>query len=198
MTSLNNPVNLPLDTNGYVKSSIWGQNMNPNVNTVASVTNPVTSWTTIYNPAPSYGVSSTANTPVNTYPSLSITKDGRVQMAFSGHVSAGVGGIRIARTRGGVTDYINQEPSQESSTVMKGSLFSDGFLGNGVLTDSYGIESTTRVRLNKTLSPSTTTDHCSADVLVLDVLNGDTIRLQLSNNTANDTTYIDEWLVQQQ
>ena len=195
MTSLNNPVNLPLDTNGYVKSSIWGQNMNPNVNTVASVTNPVTSWTTIYNPAPSYGVSSTANTPVNTYPSLSITKDGRVQMAFSGHVSAGVGGIRIARTRGGVTDYINQEPAEESSTVMKGSLFSDGI---GALTDSYGIQSTARVRLNKTLSNSITTDHCSADVLVLDVLNGDTIQLQLSNNTANDTTYIDEWLVQQQ
>ena len=78
---------------------------------------------------------------------------------------------------------------------MKGSLFSDGI---GTLTDSYGIQSTARVRLNKTLSNSTTTDHCSADVLVLDVLNGDTIQLQLSNNTANDTTYIDEWLVQQQ
>ena len=34
MTNLNNPVNLPLDSNGYVKASIWGQNMNPNVNSV--------------------------------------------------------------------------------------------------------------------------------------------------------------------
>ena len=46
MTSLNNPVNLPLDTNGYVKSSIWGQNMNPNVNNVAgSVSGSVASVT---------------------------------------------------------------------------------------------------------------------------------------------------------
>ena len=210
MTSLNNPVNLPLDTNGYVKSSIWGQNMNPNVNNVAgsvsgsvasvtgavgSVTNPVTSWITISHQTGLSATVSAVNSPVNIGSAITITKDGRVQMAFSGHVSAGVGGIRIARTRGGVTDYINQEPGEESSTVMNGSLFSDGI---GTLTDSYGIQYTARVRLNKTLSNSTTKDYGSADVLVLDVLNGDTIQLQLSNNTANDTTYIDEWLVQQQ
>ena len=149
MTSLNNPVNLPLDTNGYVKSSIWGQNMNPNVNnvagsvsgsvasvtgnvggnvvgSVASVTNPVTSWTTISHQTGLSAAVSTANAPVNIGTAISITKDGKIQIACSGYVSTGIGGLRIARTRSSVIDYINQNTFYETSTLMDSSLFTDG------------------------------------------------------------------------
>ena len=175
MTSLNNPVNLPLDTNGYVKSNIYAQNINPNVNTVASVTgavgsvtgavgsvtgavgsvtgavgsvtNPVTSWITISHQTGLSGSNSTANAPTNVGTAISITKDGIISVEASGHVSANVGGIRIVRTRASVIDYINQYPNAETSSSMKSSLFTDTSASLGY---STGINSTTRCRLVQT------------------------------------------------
>ena len=158
MTSLNNPVNLPLDTNGYVKSSIWGQNMNPNVNnvagsvagSVASVTNPVTSWTTISHQTGLSAAVSTANAPVNIGSAISITKDGKIQIACSGHVSGGVGGIRIARTRSSVIDYINQNIANDTSTSMHSSLFTDG--STSLINTGIGFGLTSSLRLLKVFS----------------------------------------------
>ena len=198
MTSLNNPVNLPLDTNGYVKSNIYAQNINPNVNTVASVTgsvgnvtNPVSTGTTISHQTGLSGSNSTANAPTNVGTAISITKDGIISVETSGHVSANVGGIRIARTRAGVVDYINEDPSGETSTVMKASLFTDGAVS---LTNSYGIGATTRCKLIRAFLGSGAT----LNALFIQVLNGDSLQFQVSNNVASDTTYIDDLVVIEQ
>ena len=204
MTSLNNPVNLPLDTNGYVKSSIWGQNMNPNVNNVAgsvagsvgSVTNPVTTWTTISHQTGLSAVVSTALAPVNIGSAISTTKDGKIQIACSGHISAGIGGIRIARTRNAIVDYINQDPYNESSTSMNSSLFTDG--ADVSLSTGAGFNTTTRLRLLKAMSYTITYETQDVDVILLDVLNGDSLQFQVTNSTASDTVYIDDLVVQQQ
>ena len=204
MTSLNNPVNLPLDTNGYVKSSIWGQNMNPNVNTVASVTGAVgsvtgavTSWITISHQTGLSGTPSTANAPVNIGSAIAITKDGKVQIGCSGHVSAGNGTIRIARTRSTVVDYINLNPANETSSIIESTLFTDGTQG---LANPYNaFSSTTRKRLTKNLGSVDAGSYPeSADTVTFEVLNGDSLQFQVSNTTAADVTYIDDLVVQQQ
>ena len=220
MTSLNNPVNLPLDTNGYVKSSIWGQNMNPNVNnvagsvagsvasvtgnvggnvvgSVASVTNPVTSWTTISHQTGLSGTPSTANAPVNIGSAIAITKDGKVQIGCSGHVSSGSGTIRIARTRSTIVDYINLAPGSETSSVIESTLFTDGTASQ--VNPYNAFISTTRVRLTKNLGRLDAGSYPeSADTVTFEVLNGDSLQFQVSNATATDTTYIDDLVVQQQ
>ena len=219
MTSLNNPVNLPLDTNGYVKSTIWGQNMNPNVNNVAgnvagsvasvtgavgsvtgavgSVTGAVTSWATISHQTGLSGTPSTANAPVNIGSAIAITKDGKVQIGCSGHVSSGSGTIRIARTRSTIVDYINLVPANDTSSVIESSLFTDGTMG---LANPYNaFTSTTRVRLTKNLGSFDAGSYPeSADTVTFEVLNGDSLQFQVSNATANDITYIDDLVVQQQ
>ena len=219
MTSLNNPVNLPLDTNGYVKSSIWAQNINPNVNTVASVTgavgsvtgnvggsvagsvasvtNPVTSWVTISHQTGLSGTPSTANAPVNIGSAIAITKDGKVQIGCSGHVSASNGSIRIARTRSAVVDYINISPTLETSSVIDSTLFTDGT--TGLVNPTNPFTSTVRVRLTKNLGSLDAGSYPeSADTVTFEVLNGDSLQFQVSNATASDVTYIDDLVVMQQ
>ena len=227
MTSLNNPVNLPLDTNGYVKSSIWAQNINPNVNTaasvtgnvggnvvgsvasvtgnvggnvvgsVASVTNPVTSWTTISHQTGLSAAVSTALAPVNIGTAIAITKDGKIQIASSGHVSADVGGIRIARTRSSVIDYINQNIANDTSTSMNSSLFSDG--STGMINTGIGFVSTSPLRFLKVFSRTNVdTVPTSPDVIEIEVLNGDSLQFQVTNSTSSTTVYIDDLVVQQQ
>ena len=201
MTSLNNPVNLPLDTNGYVKSSIWAQNINPNVNTAASVTgnvggnvvgsvasvtgavgsvtNQVTSWVTISHQTGLSGTPSTANAPVNIGSAIAITKDGKVQIGCSGHVSSGSGTIRIARTRSTIVDYINLVPANDTSSLIESSLFTDGTMG---LANPYNaFTSTTRVRLTKNLGRFDAGSYPeSVDTVTFEVLNGDSIREDVS------------------
>ena len=203
MTSLNNPVNLPLDTNGYVKSSIWGQNMNPNVNnvggsvagSVGSVTNKVISLVTISHQTGLSGTPSTAKTPVNVGSAIAIANDGLIYISVAGHVSANIGGLRIARTRSGITDYINTAPMSETSSVMDSSLFTDG---TASLTNSLGFNSVTRTFLNVDLSGTTTLDAETPSQLIISVLNGDSLQFQVTNSVGNDTTYIDDLVVQQQ
>ena len=203
MTSLNNPVNLPLDTNGYVKSSIWGQNMNPNVNNVGgsvagavgSVTNKVISLLTISHQTGLSGTPSTAKTPVNVGSAVVIANDGLIYISVAGHVSANIGGLRIARTRSGITDYINTAPMSETSSVMDSSLFTDGTAG---LTNSLGFNSVTRTFLNVDLSGTASLDAETPSQLIISVLNGDSLQFQVTNSVGNDTTYIDDLVVQQQ
>ena len=190
MTSLNNPVNLPLDSNGYVKSTIWGQNINPNVN---SVLNGVGYVDGLLSKSSQSGLSatvSTANAPVNIGTAVAISLSGTVKIEISAHVSGGIGSIRIARTRNGVVDYINQRPTLETSTNQGGSLFSDG---GSILADSGGFNNTTRGRLNVTLGSETASPLVSkSDILELLVLTGDSLQFQVSNTVAGDITYIDD------
>ena len=203
--------NLKFDSNNNVLANVNAQNFNPNVNTVASVTgavgsvtgavgsvtNPVTSWVTISHQTGLSAAVSTANAPVNIGSAISITKDGKIQIACSGYVSAGVGAIRIARTRSTVVDYINQNTFNETSTTVDSSLFTDG--GDVSINLGLGFKATARVRLLKAISNNTTLPApASPDVIEIEVLNGDSLQFQVSNNTASTTIYIDDLVVQQQ
>ena len=193
MTSLNNPVNLHLDANGNVLANINAQNINPNVNTVASVTGGVGYVNQLSVLSGQSGLSatvSTANAPVNIGTAIAISNNGTVKIEISAHVSGGRGSIRIARTRNSIVDYINQQPNLETSTNQEASLFSDGA---SVLTDSVGFGSTTRERLNVTLGDEVGAPFVSkSDILELLVLDGDSLQFQVSNTVAGDITYIDD------
>ena len=190
MTSLNNPVNLPLDTNGYVKSSIWGQNMNPNVNTVASVTANVKTWATIYHLTGQSATVSTALAPVNIGPSFSITNDGKIQISLKGHVSAGEGFIDFTLTRNSVIYYFVY-----GSTATN--LSYSGWISSQMPHQSY-ISNTSAAALIPLEYWTTVGSQNESDVLNIGVLTGDSIQFRVSNNTAADITYIDDLLVQQQ
>ena len=200
------------DANGNVLANINAQNINPNVNDVAgsvagsvasvtgavgSVTNQVTSWVTISHQTGLSGTPSTTNAPVNIGSAIAITKDGKVQIGCSGHVSSGSGTIRIARTRSTIVDYINLGPANETSSVIESTLFTDGTTG---LANPYNaFTSTTRVRLTKNLGRFDAGSYPeSADTVTFEVLNGDSLQFQVSNATPNDITYIDDLVVQQQ
>ena len=219
MTSLNNPVKLPLDANGNVLANINAQNItpnakatnvsvdangnilanvnaqniNPNVNTAVSVTNPVSTIGILLSHQTGLsGTPSTANTPVNIGSAIAIGQNGLAIIEVSAHVSAGIGSIRIARTRSSVTEYINVNPSNDRSSVMNDSLFTDS---GGTLNSGYGISATiaTRQAKNGTSGISIAID--STDALQIPVLNGDSLQFQVSNNTASDITYIDDLVV---
>ena len=202
MTSLNNPVKLPLDANGNVLANINAQNINPNVNdvagsvagSVASVTNPVTTIGTLLSHQTGLsGTPSTANTPVSVGSAIAIGQDGLAIIEVSAHVSSGVGSIRIARTRSSVTEYINVEPQSETASVMDGSLFCDGV---NLADKGLGIGATVATRQAKNYDlDGTSTEIASADALQIPVLNGDSLQFQVSNTAASDTTYIDDLVV---
>ena len=197
MTSLNNPVNLPLDTNGYVKSSIWGQNINPNVNTVASVTgavgsvtNPVTSWITISHQTGLSAVVSSADAPVNIGSAISITKDGKIQISLKGHVSGGTGFIDFTLTRNAVIYYyVNGTTSSH--------LSNSGWISsqNPGAVNFSNTSTSTLVPLQYW---SLVGFQSESDILVISVLNGDSIQFRASNGSTPETTYIDDLVVQQQ
>lgn len=190
------------DANGNVLANINAQNINPNVNdvagsvagSVASVANPVTTIGTLLSHQTGLsGTPSTANTPVSVGSAIAIGQDGLAIIEVSAHVSASIGTIRIARTRNGVTEYINAESYTETSSSMQTSLFTD-FGGNA----SYGlgIGSTTVKRQSKNYNvESTPAGVATADAFQIPVLNGDSLQFQVSNTTANDTTYLDELVV---
>ena len=141
---------------------------------------------------------STANAPVNIGSAISVANNGILFIAIAGHVNGGVGSIRISRTRNSVVDIINQYPQGDNGSTQGGSLFTDGVT---LLTNSNGISSTTRQRLNKTLISTGASISApfgeSSDVLIIDALSGDSLQFQVSNNTATDITYIDDLVVMQ-
>ena len=182
--------NLKFDSNNNVLANVNAQNINPNVN---SVLNGVGYVDGLLSKSSQSGLSatvSTANAPVNIGTAVAISLSGTVKIEISAHVSGGIGSIRIARTRNGIVDYINQQPNLETSTNQNASLFSDG---EGVLTDSVGFSSTTRERLNVTLGDEVGAPFVSkSDILELLVLAGDSLQFQVSNTVAGDITYIDD------
>lgn len=143
------------------------------------------------------GTPSAISAPVNVGSAINIVNSGRIYIGVCGHVStaADLGMIRILRTRNSIVDIINQDPSQDTSTSIVSSLFSDDYSNVG---HSFGFGSGTRVKLNKNLGTNTAFPNSdSPDLLVLDVLNGDSLQFQVSNNVASITTYIDDLVVTQ-
>ena len=205
MTSLNNPVNLPLDTNGYVKSSIWGQNINPNVNNVAgsvagsvasvtgavgSVTNQVTSIVTISHQTGLSAVIATANAPVNIGSAIAITKDGKLKITIKGYTNSSLGFIDYTLTRGGVTYY----SANSTLTTLSGGLWNS----SNYLPDGLGFNNTSVEPLYPVLFASNVGYVNYLESLEIEVLNGDSIQFRASNNVANETVYINDLVVQQQ
>ena len=191
MTSLNNPVNLPLDTNGYVKSSIWGQNMNPNVNTVASVTGAVgsvtgavTSWATISHQTGLSGTPSAANAPVNVGTSITAPRAGILKIKVYGHVSSSDGYIDIALTSGGITSYIPNTTSTSIANTLFSNVIGETYMG-GILNN------TSEAYLYPTVQA--TADYGNLLFIMELVVNAsDVIQFRVSNSLASDTTYIDD------
>ena len=182
MTSLNNPVNLPLDTNGYVKSSIWGQNMNPNVNNVGG-----SSSTLISHQTGLSITSTTAGTFYNIGSVIDITKTGIVRISVIGHVGAGTGYIQIGLIRNSVTYYLGTNAA---------SLFSENSA-----TASFAETSPTLLLKNTSGSNESTLSAAIDEgdfVLSLLLYAGDTIQFLASNGTAGDVTYIDDLMVVEQ
>ena len=206
MTSLNNPISLPLDSNGYVKSTIWGQNMNPNVNNVAgsvsgsvasvtgavgSVTNPVTSIVTISHQTGLSVAISTAEVPVNIGSAISITKDGKLMVSIKGYISGGIGYIDHTLTRGGVTYY----PALNSTST---SLSVGLWDSNNYLSTAMGFNNTSVEPLTPVLQATAAGYIVYSETLELEVLNGDSIQFRASNYDASYTVYINDLVVQQQ
>ena len=123
MTSLNNPISLPLDSNGYVKSTIWGQNINPNVNNVAgsvagsvgSITNPPLRHKFMTNLITT--TTSTTNVTLGTY-----TSSNGIGIVFA----------NIGNTAVGYTTYF----SLYNGTTQLGSVSSDN---SNVMYSSYSL-----------------------------------------------------------
>ena len=181
MTSLNNPVNLPLDTNGYVKSSIWGQNMNPNVNTVnnPTIANSYTPLLLSHQTGLS-GTPSTALAPVNVGSSITASRAGVLKIKIFGHVGAGAGFIDIALTSGGITSYL----PANSSTTLTNTLVADA------VSSSTLFQNTAEQYLYPTVSTSNYGDRLLTVELTVNA--NDVIQFRVSNNVANDTTYLDD------
>ena len=209
MTSLNNPVKLPLDANGNVLaninaqnitpnakatnvsvdangnvlSNVNAQNINPNVNTVnnPTIANPYTP-TLLSHQTGLSGTPSSANAPVNVGSSITAPRAGVLKIKIFGHVTAGAGFIDIALTSGGITSYL---PLNSSTTV-----------SNTLVADAIASSTTTLFQntAEQYLYPTVGTTNYGDILLTIEltVNANDVIQFRVSNNTANDTTYIDD------
>ena len=215
MTSLNNPVKLPLDANGNVLANLNAQNITPNAkatnitldangNVLANVNaqNITPNANTVNNPtiANPYSLTllshqtglsasvSTADTPVNIGSAISITKNGIILISIKGHVSGGDGIIDFTLTRNGVTYYFS---FAGSSTNLSMSMWNN-FQTATNLTET---SSSSLIPMYMFTSVGVVVE---TDVIKIGVLNGDSIQFRASNNTASTTTYIDDLVVIEQ
>ena len=207
MTSLNNPVKLPLDANGNVLaninaqnitpnakatnvsvdangnvlSNVNAQNINPNVNTVnnPTIANPYTP-TLLSHQTGLSGTPSSASAPVNVGSSITASRAGVLKIKIFGHVGAGAGSIDIALTSGGITSYL----LANSSTTLTNTLVS------AAVSSSTLFQNTAEQYLYPTVSTSNYGDRLLTVELTVNA--NDVIQFRVSNNTANDTTYIDD------
>lgn len=150
---------------------------------------------------------STANAWVNVGNAVSVPRAGKALISLKVHVSAGTGNVQILLTRGGVTYTY----SIANTTCMQGCSGKSNSSTGGMPTPPSVAGFTNTSPAPLMVAPGTTTVNeyttyydqvytASAlwnpkDFLELLVLSGDTIQLQATNNTANDTTYIDDYVV---
>ena len=213
MTSLNNPVKLPLDANGNVLANINAQNItpnakatnvsvdangnvlanvnaqniNPNVNTVnnPTIANPYTPLLLSHQTGLS-GTPSTNNVPINVGSSITSPRAGLARIRVFGHVSAGDGDIDFTLTSAGITTYIS--PSN-SSTVMQNSVFAIS-IGTSY-TASNPINNTSESILYPTGQTNAGYGRLVYE-LVIPLEANDVLQFRVSNSIAGDTTYIDD------
>ena len=177
MTSLNNPVKLPLDANGNVLANVNAQNITPNVNTVnnPTIANPYTP-TLLSHQTGLSGTSSTANAPVNVGSSITAPRAGLARIRVFGHVSSGDGLVDFALTSAGITSYFNSNSSSDLSQT----LFGD--VGQAYFSDPS----------ETLLYPIYHTYGNYVFDMWIPLEANDVLQFRVSNSTANDTTYIDD------
>ena len=187
MTSLNNPVKLPLDANGNVLANINAQNINPNVNTVnnPTIANPYTPLLLSHQTGLS-GTSSTANAPVNVGNSITAPRAGLARIRVFGHVNADSGSIDFTLTSAGITTYFGTS----TATILNNSLFNTTY-GTGVGTTAGGISNTSKAFLYPIVQSISNYGNFIFE-LVIPLEANDVLQFRVSNNTANDITYIDD------
>ena len=208
MTSLNNPVKLPLDANGNVLANINAQNINPNVNTAASVTGAVGSVTgnvggsvagsvgsvtgavissTLLSHQTGLSVTATAaNTFYAIGSAISVSRTGILRITIIGHTN-GSAYIQLRLTRGSTTYSLGSTSSSLFTDLVSQAYFADG--------------SPTLLIKNIEASDANTiaTSIQESDfVLILTVYAGDSLQFYGANGTAADVTYIDDLLVIEQ
>ncbi|MEM3860378.1 MAG: hypothetical protein QW478_13450 [Candidatus Micrarchaeaceae archaeon] len=133
------------------------------------------------------GLSITASTALTYYvigTAVTIPRNGIVAISMIGYVSGGYGYIQLKLERG-INDYFFGSTSE--------SLFAD-YLSY----DSWPkIETNTPLPLSCSGSFSSESEYSvgASPSFILPVLSSDTLVFQATNNTANDTVYIDDLLV---
>ena len=213
MTSLNNPVKLPLDSNGNVLANlnaqnitpnakatnitldangnvlanVNAQNINPNVNTVnnPTIANPYTPLLLSHQTGLS-GTPSTNNVPINVGSSITSPRAGLARIRVFGHVNAGSGSIDFTLTSAGITTYFGTS----TATILNNSLFNTSY-GTGVGTTAGGINNTSKAFLYPIVQNNSSYGNFIFE-LVIPLEANDVLQFRVSNNTANDTTYIDD------
>ena len=145
---------------------------------------------------------STANAWVNVGNAVSVPRAGKALISLKVHVSAGTGNVQILLTRNGVTYTY----TIVNTTCMQNCFYGfEGASSQQSLPSVSGFSNTSSAQLLVAPGASGakvyTGDYNGSalwnphDFLELLVLSGDTIQLQATNNTANDTTYIDDYVV---
>ena len=180
MSSISNPSTLvKLDPNGFVESSIWAQNINPN----AVSTNPYA--LTLLSHQTGLSITATAaNTLYNIGTAISIPRNGLVGIAIEGHINGGEGVVALTHTRG-------------SNSLLYGANTSSIFSYNASQ-PAAGINNITPLPLFAAFEVSAAGYFSNKYIMEILVLNADSLQFQAANNTAGDITYIDDLVVIQQ
>ena len=126
------------------------------------------------------GTPSAINAPVNVGSPITAPRAGILKIKIFGHVSADTGFIDIALTSGGITSY----PPANSSTSLSQSLVTN------TINSLSGFSNTTE----QYLYPTVGTAGYGVNLLIIELIvnANDVIQFRVSNNTAAQTTYIDD------
>ncbi|MEM4068125.1 MAG: hypothetical protein QXV17_14835 [Candidatus Micrarchaeaceae archaeon] len=170
--------NIKLDSNGNVLANLNAQNINP------TIANPYTPTLLSHQT----GLSVTASTGGTFYAigsAISVSRNGIAVISMSGHVNSGNGFIQLELTRGS-SSYLYGEYNGGNGP----SLF-------GTNNTANYINSTTSLPLFSSGNFSSNGGSIigSAPSFILPVYSGDSLQFYATNNTSNDTTYIDDVLV---
>ena len=130
------------------------------------------------------GTSATANEAVNVGTPITSPRAGLITIRIYGHVSADDGYIDFTLTSNGITTYFDNNTSTSiTNTLFSNSVGSSstiGFLGNTTESFLYPVVQNNAGYGNFVFA------------MEIPILSGDVLQFRVSNNTAAQTTYIDD------
>ena len=185
---------LKFDSSNNVLANVNAQNINPNVNTAASVTgavgsvtNPIIASTLLSHQTGLSVTATAANTMYAIGSAISVSRTGILRTAVIGHVNTDKGFIMLNLTRGTNTYSLGSTSNSLFVDITSVGSFSDS-------SPTFLIKNTA----NQNANGLTTNVDESDLVLILNVYAGDSLQFYASNNTASEITYIDDLLVIEQ